>query len=199
LRIMEPIILASSSPQRQVIFKQLNIPFKVVTPSFDEVKPNDIDILETPEYFAAQKVKSVVKMFPTNQTLDWVLGADTSIIYNNKLFGKPKDAQEAYNFLNAFSGHTHQVISSIALFNGKIQYLETKTSKNTVTFKTLSKEEINWYIDSGEWHGAAGGYRIQGLAQCFISNINGSFSSIMGLPISEFYDILTEQGYSFIQ
>jgi len=90
LRIMEPIILASSSPQRQVIFKQLNIPFKVVTPSFDEVKPNDIDILETPEYFAAQKVKSVVKMFPTNQTLDWVLGADTSIIYNNKLFGKPK-------------------------------------------------------------------------------------------------------------
>jgi septum formation protein len=196
---MEPIILASSSPRRQEIFKQLNIPFKVIAPSFVEVKPNDISIFDAPEYFAAQKVISVVKMFPTDQNLDWVFGADTSIVYDGKLFGKPKDANEARSFLHTFSGHTHQVISGIALFNGSIQFLETKTSKNLVTFKKLSEKEIDWFIDSGEWHGVAGGYRIQGLAQCFISNIEGSFSSIMGLPISEFYDILSEQGYKFIE
>lgn len=196
---MEPIILASSSPRRQEIFKQLNIPFKVISPSFKEERPDNITVKDTSEYFAAQKVRSVVKMFPVDQHIGWILGADTSIIYNDKLYGKPKDTEEAFEFLNAFSGNTHEVISSIALLNGDLQFLDTKVSKSTVTFKKLSKPEIDWYLSTGEWHGVAGGYRIQGLAQCFISKIEGSFSSIMGLPISEFYDILTEQGYKFIE
>ncbi|OJF77694.1 MAG: septum formation protein Maf [Treponema sp. CETP13] len=196
---MEPIILASSSPRRQEIFKQLNIPFKVMASDFEETKPDNISLQEAPEYFAAQKVRSVVRMFPANQQVGWIFGADTSIIFNNKMYGKPRDAEEAKSFLQTFSGQQHEVISGIALFNGELQYLETKTSKNLVTFKKLSEKELDWYINTGEWHGVAGGYRIQGLAQCFISKIEGSYSSIMGLPISEFYDIISEQGYDFIQ
>ncbi|HZK19816.1 MAG TPA: Maf family protein [Treponemataceae bacterium] len=195
---MEPIILASKSPRRQKILKKLNIPFMVVVPDFKEEKPENIRLEKAPEYFAAEKVKSVVNILSTNQDLGWVFSADTAIFLNNKLYGKPKNADEARRFLNDFSGKTHKVLSGIALYNGKNHYLETKTVKSLVSFKALSTKEIDWYIKTEEWHGAAGGYRVQGLAQCFIYKIEGSYSSIMGLPISDFYDILTSQGYAFI-
>ena len=173
---MEPIILASASPRRQEILKNLNIPYKIMFPNIDEVLPEEIKLEDAPEYLATKKVQSVIKMFPPEQTLPWILGADTAIIYKDKLYGKPKNAEEAEEFLKTFSGHTHSVISALALFNGKLNYLDTD-----------------------EWHGVAGGYRIQGKAQLFIKNIKGSFSSIMGLSISDFYDIMQSHNYSIIE
>jgi septum formation protein len=196
---MEPIILASSSPRRQEILKSLNIPFKVISPNIEETKPDDMSVYDAPEYFASQKVNAIIRQFPPEQAIGWVFGVDTAIIYNNKMYGKPQSIDEAKDFLKNFSGKTHEVISSIALFNGNLNYLSTRVSKNSVTFKELTEKEIDWYLNTYEWHGVAGGYRIQGLAQCFITRIEGSFSSIVGLPIFEFYDILQEQGYSFIE
>lgn len=196
---MEPIILASSSPRRQEILKKLNVPFRVVVPSFEEIKPDDIPIEEAPEYFAAKKVESVVKQYSNEQNVTWVLGADTSIIYGGKMYGKPADREEAERFLRTFSGHTHKVITAIAVFNGSINYLSTRVSVNEVTFKTLTDEEIEWYLNTGDWHGVAGGYRIQENAELFIKKIKGSVSSIIGLPIFEFYEIMREQGYSLLE
>lgn len=196
---MEPIILASASPRRQEILKNLNIPYKIMFPNIDEVLPEEIKLEDAPEYLATKKVQSVIKMFPPEQTLPWILGADTAIIYKDKLYGKPKNAEEAEEFLKAFSGHTHSVVSALALFNGKLNYLDTRVSVNQVTFKKLTNEEIKWYLDTDEWHGVAGGYRIQGKAQLFIKNIKGSFSSIMGLSISDFYDIMQSHNYSIIE
>ena len=135
---MEPIILASASPRRQEILKNLNIPFKIMFPSVEENIPSEMKLEDAPEYLATKKVQSVVKMFPPEQTIPWILGADTAIIYKDKLYGKPGSAAEAEEFLHTFSGHTHQVISAIALFNGKLNYLDTKVSVNQVTFKHLT-------------------------------------------------------------
>ncbi|MCQ2611990.1 MAG: Maf family protein [Treponemataceae bacterium] len=196
---MEPIILASTSPRRQEILKNLNIPFKVIPANFEEIKPDDISAEDAPEYFASKKVESVARLFPAEQTIPLILGADTAIVYKGKLYGKPADRNMAEEFLKTFSGKTHSVITALAMFNGQLNYLSTRVSKSTVTFRKMTQEEIDWYLNTGEWHGVAGAYRIQGLAQCFITSIKGSTSGIIGLPISDFYDLISEQGYSLLE
>lgn len=195
---MEPIILASSSQRRQEIFKQLGIPYMVVMPEIKEDYPEDLDLEKVPEYLASKKIEAAIKILTQGQNVPWIFAADTLIIKDGKIYGKPESKEEAVKFLKELQNGTHTVITSIALFNGKINYLSTRTSFNKVTFSSLSEKEIEWYIETGEWHGVAGAYRIQGLASCFISHIEGTQSSIIGLPIFEFYDILKEQGYSLI-
>lgn len=195
---MEPIILASSSPRRQEILKKLNIPFLVHPSNFDEILPEDIPVEEASEYFAAKKVEDVVRSFPTDREIPWVLGADTVIIFNKKIYGKPKDRDQAFDFLKKLQGKTHDVITSIALFNGSLHYLATRKSVNKVKMAAMTDEEIEWYLSTAEWHGAAGAYRIQGLGSCFIEKLTGTESSVMGLPIFELYDILREQNYKFV-
>ena len=195
---MEPIILASSSQRRQEIFRQLGIPYMVVMPEVKEDYPEDLTLEKIPEFLASKKIKAAMKMLPQGQNVPWIFAADTLIIKDDKVYGKPENKDQAIEFLKELQDGTHTVITAIALFNGKINYLSTRTSINKVTFAPISDKEIEWYIETGEWHGVAGAYRIQGLASCFISHIEGSQSSIIGLPIFEFYDILKEQGYSLI-
>ena len=195
---MEPIILASSSQRRQEIFKQLGIPYMVVMPEIKEEYPTDLEFEKIPEYLASQKIKAAMKMLPQGQNVPWIFAADTLIFKGDKVYGKPETKEQAVEFLKELQDGTHTVITAIALFNGKINYLSTRTSINKVTFSPISDKEIEWYIETGEWHGVAGAYRIQGMASCFISHIEGTQSSIIGLPIFEFYDLLKEQGYSLI-
>lgn len=196
---MEPIILASSSPRRQEIFKQLNIPFQVKLSPEEEKIPEDMEKEKVPEYLAINKVKSVEKAYFADREIPWIFGADTMVYLDGELLGKPADSEAATKYLERIQGRTHQVITGMALFNGKLMYVTSRSVKTDVTFASMTKEEIDWYVDSGEWHGAAGGYRIQGLASCFISKINGTSSNVIGLPIFDLYDMLKEQGYSFIE
>ncbi len=196
---MQPVILASSSPRRQEILKLLNIPFRVIIPDYKEEYPDDIEIEKIPEYLATRKVDAVVRSAPPGIEYPWVLGADTVIIKGKKIFGKPKDSDEAFNFLKELQGTTHKVITGLALFNSELHYVANRSSVTEVTFAKMSDEEINSYIATGEWHGAAGGYRIQGLASCFISKIKGTNSGVVGLPIFELYDMLKEQNYSIFE
>ncbi len=196
---MEPIILASSSPRRQEIFKQLNIPFQVKLSPEEEKIPEDMEKEKVPEYLAINKVKSVEKAYFADREIPWIFGADTMVYLDGELLGKPADSEAATKYLERIQGRTHQVITGMALFNGKLMYVTSRSVKTDVTFAPMTKEEIDWYVDSGEWHGAAGGYRIQGLASCFISKINGTSSNVIGLPIFDLYDMLKEQGYSFIE
>ena len=196
---MEPIILASSSPRRQQILKSLGIPYIVHPADIDETVPKGMKVDDAPEYLAARKVDAVVRKLSTEQEIGWVLAADTVVVVKNRIYGKPKDMDEARQFLKALSGNTHKVITGLALYNGSLHYMSTRTSINKVTFTEMSDEDIEWYLSTSEWHGAAGGYRIQENGSCFIKKIEGTESSIMGLPIFELCDILREQNYKLFK
>jgi len=154
------------------------------------------------EELAKRKVHKVVETLKNDpskapsSTL-WVCGADTLIAFNGKLYGKPVDREDARRMLCSFQGKTHEVWSAIALYSGSAETTDCRSVVSTVTFAPLSIGEIEWYLDSGEWQDAAGAYKIQGLASCLISSINGSYSSIVGLPLREFYAILRDNGYNF--
>lgn len=196
---MEPIILASSSPRRQEILKLLNIPFQVIIPNIDETISQGFNPEEASELIARQKISEIIHSRPQGQELPWILSADTVILFNNKIYGKPQNPEEAFNFIKTFQGKTHEVLTSIVLYCGKTKSTTSKVCKTKVTFSPMTDEEIQWYVDTGEWHGAAGGYRIQELASCFIQKIEGSQSCVTGLPIRELYDILKSQGYSILE
>lgn len=196
---MEPIILASSSPRRQEILKMLKIPFRVIIPNIDETLSSAIDLEQVPELLAREKVTAVIHSLPAGQEIPWVLGADTIIIFENEIFGKPQDSEQAIEFLKKLQGKTHTVVTTLVLYNGRNHVTTSRICKTQVTFAPMTDQEIEWYVETGEWHGAAGGYRIQSLASCFIEKIEGSYSGAVGLPIYELYDILKEQGYSILE
>ncbi|MBR0155415.1 MAG: septum formation protein Maf [Treponema sp.] len=196
---MEPIILASSSPRRQEILKMMNIPFRVIMPNVNENLTTAKSPAELTETLARSKVLSVVHSLPPKQVIPWVLGADTIVALNNRIYGKPSDQDEAFEYIKSFQGKTHTVCTTIALYNGAKKTTSVRTAISKVTFAPMTQREIEAYFETGDWHGAAGGYRIQGMASCFISKIEGSQSCVVGLPIFELYDILRSQGYSVLE
>ena len=178
----------------------LGIPFVVNPADIDENVPQDLEPKDAPEYLACKKVEAIAQRISTVQEdIGWILGADTAILFDGKLYGKPSSKEEAATMMRTFQGQVHEVITGVALYNDNLHDITTRKSTSRLTFAPMSEEEIEWYVNTGEWHGAAGGYRIQGLASCFIKKIDGSESGIMGLPIFELYDMLKEQGYAFIE
>lgn len=196
---MEPIILASSSPRRQEILKMMNIPFRVIMPNVNENLSGSKSPVELTETLARSKVLSVVHSLPPKQVIPWVLGADTIVALNNRIYCKPSDQDEAFEYIKSLQGKTHTVCTTIALYNGAKKTTSVRTAISKVTFAPMTQREIEAYVETGDWHGAAGGYRIQGMASCFISKIEGSQSCVVGLPIFELYDILRSQGYSVLE
>lgn len=196
---MEPIILASSSPRRQEILKMLKIPFRVIIPNIDETLMSAIELEQIPELLAREKVTAVIHTLPANQEIPYVLGADTVIIFNNEIMGKPESQEQAFEYLKKLQGKTHTVVTALVLYKGRTKKTVSRINKTRVTFSPMTDEEIQWYVETGEWHGAAGGYRIQSLASMFVSKIEGSYTGVVGLPISDLYDILKEQEYSVLE
>ena len=196
---MEPIILASSSPRRQEILTMLGIPFRVIMPNIDETVSAGLEPEDVPELLAREKVSAVLNSLPPEQEIPWVLGADTVIIKNGRIFGKPENQEQAERYLRDLQGGMHTVITALVLYDGRRKTTLSEIVKTRVTFSLMTGDEIRWYAETGEWHGAAGGYRIQGLASCFIKNIDGSQSCVAGLPIQTLYAILKKQGYSILE
>lgn len=194
---MEAIILASTSPRRQDILHSLNIPFSVLTPDYEEPVIPGMKPVELAELNSMKKVESVIRMH-LKINIPWILGADTLICMEDIIYEKPANRDEAKKMLQAFSGKTQHVITAISLYDSETKYISTRTSTSSVSFMQLDDTQIERYLDTGEWQGVAGGYRIQGLASCFIDKIEGSYSGIVGLPIHELYDILREHGYAFV-
>lgn len=193
---MEPIILASKSPQRQDILKRLNIPFVCIPSETDETFDPSLPPEKAVEQIALRKAEAVLRS-PLKINTPWIIAADTLIFSHGTPMGKPADVEQARSMLQSYSGAPHKVITAICCYDEKLHRLSTRISSSNVCFKALSDVEIEWYLSTGEWQGAAGAYRIQGIAACFITKIEGSYSGIVGLPISELYDILKEHGYSF--
>jgi septum formation protein len=193
---MESIILASGSPRRVDYFKLLGLPFSCISPDVEEIVCENAEPKASAEELALKKVRRVLEILK-NENPPWVCGADTLIALDGKIYGKPMDRNDAGNMLRVFSGHTHEVISALALYSGRTQKTDCRSVVSTISFAPISDGEIEWYLDSGEWQDAAGSYKIQGLASCFVSKITGSYSSIVGLPLREFYVMLRDNGYQY--
>jgi septum formation protein len=193
---MEPIILASASLRRQEYFRLLGIPFTVLPVSADETIDSSTDGREAAEELALRKLNKALEL-PEGKEALWVFSADTLIFFNGKIYGKPLDREDARQTLSRFSGRDHQVITAIALYNGRKKAADCRSVSSRISVAPLSEDEIQWYLDSGEWEGAAGAYRIQGRGACFASAIEGSYSGIVGLPLREFYVMLRNNNYPF--
>jgi septum formation protein len=165
-------------------------------PLLDEKIEGELSPREWAESFAVKKVQKIIDLIKSRSP-PWICGADTIISVNEQVFGKPADREDAQRMLAMLQGRTHEVITAVALYNGRNKTIDCRSITSAVSFAPLTKEEVEWYLDTGEWQGVAGAYKIQGLAGCFISDIKGSYSSIVGLPMHEFYVMLKENGYSY--
>ena len=129
--------------------------------------------------------------------VQWVFGADTIVVLDGKIFGKPTDRADAGRMLRRFSGNRHEVITAMALCNRRTGKTDCRSVSSEVEFAPLTEAEIDWYLDTGEWQGAAGAYQMQGLGGCLVKQINGSPSCVAGLPLFDFYAMLRDNGYRY--
>ncbi|MGB9149604.1 MAG: Maf family protein [Burkholderiales bacterium] len=186
------IYLASRSPRRRELLKQISVPFELLM--FREHAPRKPDVDETPLYdeapdsyvqrIARAKVVVAARLV-LERNLPWhnVLSADTTVALDNRILSKPADNNEAMTMLRELSGKTHDVHTAIAMTDGNL--IDVVLSSSRVTFGELTEEEIKAYVLCGESLDKAGGYAIQGRAAAFISRLDGSYSGVMGLPLYE--------------
>ncbi|HSD39867.1 MAG TPA: Maf family protein [Rhodocyclaceae bacterium] len=193
------IYLASTSPRRRELLQQIGIDFDTlffrIPPREDDDISEDIIGNETAtEYVvrvAAAKAEGAMRRIVWRKLRrQAVLSADTTLEVEGEIIGKPNDAEHAKQILRKLSGREHRVLTAVALADGDI--LKQRLSISTVRMREISEEEIAAYIESGEPFGKAGAYGIQGRAAAFISEIHGSYSGIMGLPLFETAELLRE-------
>ena len=184
------MILASKSPRRLEILKNFGIKnIKVEVAEIEEIsdKKNIIDQIMD---IAKKKGLEIARNYPK----DYILSADTVVILDGKLLGKPKDEVEAFKMLSSLSNRTHEVVTGYSLLNKNKEIEVVGYDKTIVTFKDLTDEEINWYISTKEPMDKAGAYGIQGVgAGILIKKIEGEFYNVMGFPISKFVSDLKER------
>ena len=197
MNIKKNIILASQSPRRHELIKSLNIDFKVILPTFEEK-------LETDEYsdkiiLSLSLSKALSVLDNNNQGTDLfllknslIISADTVVVYNNKIFGKPKDVNQAKQMLKQLSGNTHFVVTAISVVDTDTKKSISKLTKTYVTFQNLSDELIDKYIKEKQPLDKAGAYGIQELDEKFIKNVTGELDNVIGLPTKTLRTILNE-------
>lgn len=189
------IILASASPRRKELLQSIGLEFEIIPSQVDENIENEPFSTELIENLAAEKAQDVANKikFPAI-----VIGSDTVVVINNKILGKPKDKTNAFNMLKMLSGNTHKVISAIAVIDTETGQILKDFVISEVTFKQLSDEEINAYIETGEPMDKAGAYAIQGLAGMFVKSINGCYSNIVGISVFKLAEMLSLIGVKFL-
>ncbi|MEC7703395.1 MAG: Maf family protein [Pseudomonadota bacterium] len=192
----QQLILASASPRRLDLLKQIHI-----TP--DQILPADIDETplkgERPDALALRlsqgKARAIYQSLDADQhTNTYILAADTVVAQGQKEMGKPEDAHEARKFLKTMSGKRHVVLGGITIISPDGRE-SSRVVKTAVKFKILTNDEVETYIASNEWDGKAGGYAVQGLASAFVKFIQGSYTNIVGLSLYETRNMLIGLGY----
>ncbi|GAB3027403.1 Maf family protein [Bowmanella dokdonensis] len=182
------LILASASPRRAELLKQLQVPFRQVSVDLDE----SVKSGEEPRDYVVRLARAKAEAgWRQEGHVDPVLGADTAVICQNRILGKPADENDFRRMLTLLSGATHQVMTAVALRNDR--GLQHRLVLTDVSFKVLTRAEMDWYWQSGEPTDKAGGYGIQGLAGRFVTRIQGSYSAVVGLPLYETAELLREQ------
>ncbi len=178
-----PIILASESPRRQILLEQIDLSFQVIPSNVHEDFSLDLPPKEFVQHYAQLKAKTIAKKFPKSL----VIGADTVVVFDNHILGKPKSKAESRWMLKQLSGQTHSVTTGVSLQWVNQRYSETFFEKTDVTFNTLSDSIISYYINTYKPFDKAGSYGIQDWFSVCVKKVNGCFYNVMGFPLSAFY------------
>ncbi len=184
---MQPLILASQSPRRQMLLTWADVPFEVIVSDSDETYPASLDLNEVPVYIAKNKAQAVyekiILSYPQHSNKN-IVAADTIVVLDGNVLGKPANKAEAIASLTALSGKTHRVITGVVLrYQGK-EYSFSETT--LVTFNTLTLAQIEYYVENYKPYDKAGGYAIQEwIGVVGIHSIEGDFYNVMGLPVSK--------------
>jgi len=181
-----PLLLASRSPQRRAILEQLAIPFETIIPRYAE-EATGADAVNEVERHAQGKARSVARVAGERP----VLGVDTEVVLDGRVYGKPADEAEAEAMLEKLSGRTHEVVSGLCLLTPGWE--ELRHAATRVSFRALTPRELGFYVVSGEWRERAGGYAIQGLGAALIERIEGDYLNVVGLPAALLVNLLAER------
>lgn len=187
-RTPSALILASGSPRRKTLLRDLDLILKIRPADISE-KPRG---KENSTAFARRMAEEKAHDVSSSRPDDWVLGADTVVVLGCRMFGKPKNDREAAAFLRELSGKTHRVITAFCLCHHRRGVSLTQSVETKVTFKALSPREIKWYVQTGEPRDKAGAYAIQGKGAFCVREIKGSYTNVVGLPVTEVLQALEE-------
>lgn len=174
---MRSVVLASESPRRRELMNITGIPFYTQAAKIDETFNANLSIEEGVMDLALRKAMKVSETRPN----EVVIGADTIVVIDNEILGKPKDVEDAYRMLRLLSNKTHRVITGVAIVNQDVK--KTFYEVTEVKFANLSEETIEWYIKSREYYDKAGGYAIQGKGMILVERINGDYFNVVGMPM----------------
>lgn len=173
------LILASASPRRAELLRQLGVEFKVVSSHVPEIHHEELTAFEVSQINAYRKARAVAKKLPDNL----VLGADTLVYLDTRLFGKPLTLEEAYQMLEELQGRTHQVVTAICLMHLREHRQRICAESTAVTFRPLDAPKIRHYLNRVDPLDKAGGYGIQEEGDLIIESISGSYTNVVGLPV----------------
>lgn len=183
-------ILASQSPRRHELLKSIGLDFTVEPGDVDETYRNGELPREHTLRLSREKAQTVSRRYPDA----WVLAADTVVVIDGEVLGKPATAAEARQMLGKLSGREHQVFTAFALTGPGSAALVEEVVASSVLFRVIAPEEMSWYVASDEPYDKAGGYAVQGKGAFFIREIRGSYTNVMGLPLCEVVDALKRKG-----
>jgi septum formation protein len=175
-----PLLLASTSPRRREILEQLRIPFDDVAPEYEETE-------DDPVAHALGKARSVLAQADGRP----VLGCDTEVVHEGRVYGKPDGPDSAEQMLESLSGRTHEVVAGLALVTPAWEEVHREVTR--VSFRELTPRDIARYVGSGEWEGRAGGYAIQGQGAALVERIEGDYLNVVGLPTALLVRLLAER------
>lgn len=185
---MREIILASSSPRRRELLSKYNLRFEVLTSDIDEKIYKDDEPVQIAMSLALEKVLEISKKIEKGI----IIGADTIVVLDNKILGKPKDKLDAYNTLKGLSGKKHKVITGLSIIDVENNIKVVDYEESLVHFYNLTDETIYKYIETEEPFGKAGSYGIQGYGGLLVKSIEGSYDNIVGLPTAKLNKILNK-------
>jgi septum formation protein len=185
------IYLASTSPRRRELLEQIGIGFEMLAVSVEECRATDETPVAYVQRVALAKAQAGWAVLGARSVRP-VLGADTEVVIDGDVLGKPQDREHGLAMLARLSGRTHEVLSAVAVVAGA--RVLTRLSRSTVSFRVMTAEECAAYWETGEPLGKAGGYAIQGRGALFVAELHGSYSGVMGLPLCETGELLRELG-----
>jgi septum formation protein len=186
------LVLASASPRRAELLRAAGIDFDVQPANIDEAIISGESAAEYVSRLAEGKARAVHELDGSRT----VLAADTTVVVDGHILGKPLDEGDAGRMLGMLSGRTHEVLTAVSIFHPGL-IVNTQVEATVVEFAALSEADISWYVSSGEPMDKAGAYAVQGLASRFVTRVEGSYSNVVGLPVALVYQMLTTKLLTF--
>jgi septum formation protein len=187
---MKPIILASASPRRKDLLTQIGINFEIDPSNYEEEKHLNLEPHKLAKYLSLQKAKDVA----TRHKKSIIIAADTFVVFEGKIIGKPSSEEEARERLNKMNGRCHSVITGFTIIDTEINKIISKSVDTKVYFKNITSEEIDSYVASKEPMDKAGAYAIQGLGGILVDKIEGDYYNVVGLPLAVLVEELKNFG-----